>query len=87
MQYLYVIIIVLCVNAFLSEKINTHNLLKKIGLLMILVGVLIANYQFDRLFRIENPFIALGVTCYFASEYITAHFRKPNSRKTDKATQ
>lgn len=82
-QTLYILIIVLAMNAFVSTKINTDNLLKKIALLLIIVGALIAHYQFDRGFRIENPFIAMGMVFYFAADYLTAHFRKPDDRKDD----
>lgn len=83
MQILYILIILLAANAFFSTKINTDNLLKKLALLFIIVGALVANYQFNRGFRIENPFLALGVTLHFTADYLTAHFRKKDQRATD----
>ena len=83
MQILYILIIIFALNAFFSSKINTDNLVKKIALLLIIVGALVANYQFNRGFRIENPFLALGVTLHFTADYLTAHFRKKDQRKTD----
>lgn len=87
MQILYILIILLAGNAFISYKINTDNLLKKVALLFIIVGALIAHYQYDRFIRIENPFLALGIALHFTSDYFTAHFRKHQSRKDDEVPQ
>lgn len=87
MKLLYILIVLFSINAFLSSKINTDNLMAKIALLFMIVGALIAHYQFDRFIRIENPFIAMGALLHFISDYITAHFRKHQSRKDDEVSQ
>lgn len=84
MQTLYIFIVILASHAFLSEKINTDNLLKKFALGFLIVGALIGQYQLERTVKIDNWPLLLGVVLYFTAECFTAFFRKHNSRVNDK---
>ena len=83
MQILYILIIGFSINAFFSSKIDTHNLFKKPALLFIIVGALVDNYHLMMGMDIENPFLEIGITMQCIADYLTAHYRKKDQRKTD----
>lgn len=84
MHLLYILTIILALHAFFSSKINTDNLLKKIALMLIIVGALIYHYELCRILRIENPFLAGGVVLHFIADWMTAHSKSHARRFGDR---
>ena len=62
----------------LSEKIDTTNIIKKIGIGVILVGGLV------ELYGTHNDLTIYGITIYFAAKILNAYFTKKKRRKEDK---
>jgi hypothetical protein len=66
----YYLIIAICTFAEISTKINTRNLVKKFGLLLIILGAII------HLSHKENSLIEYGIMCYISIDFINAYIRK-----------
>lgn len=58
MDYVYIIVALLAIYAECSGRINTKNILRKIGLLFIVSGALLSIYHYD------NNLIQLGGIIY-----------------------
>ena len=66
----YYLIIAICAFAEVSSKINTQNIIKKFGLLLIIIGA-IAHLSLK-----QNSLIEYGIMCYIAIDFINAYIRK-----------
>jgi hypothetical protein len=62
----------------ISDKCNTHNLVKKVSIGLIMVGALVG------LADKQNDYILIGVSGYLGAELLTAYFRKKHGRATDR---
>jgi hypothetical protein len=65
MTYFYYILFALCAYMELSEKINTDNILNKIGLGCVMVGASISIYK-----EAPNNLIAIGVFLHFICDLL-----------------
>lgn len=61
-----------------SPKCNTRNLLKKLGLTLIMLGAMLF------LANKSNILIELGVICYFSANIVSAYFGGKQRRYYDK---
>jgi type III secretory pathway component EscR len=66
----YYLIIVICLFTELSTRINTGNLVKKFGLLLMILGAII--YLQNK----PNSLILYGIMCYISIDFINAYIRK-----------
>lgn len=75
MTFFYVLLVLLCFFSEISEKVNTDNIVKKLGLGLIMVGALIRIYTQTHPIMQANHLIAIGaflyLCCQFGNEYKT----------------
>lgn len=78
MDMLYFVILSLAFLAEISPRCNTRNLLKKLGLTLIMLGAMLF------LANKSNILIELGVICYFSANIVSAYFGGKQRRYYDK---
>ena len=75
---LYLTLFGACIAVELSEKINTENIIKKVGIGFIAVGALVEFAGRD------SVFIEIGVLTYLAANICSAYCTKRKRRESDK---
>lgn len=80
MIILYTTLILLAFWAEISIKCDTHNIIKKFGLLLVILGC------FGHLAHKDNCLIEIGVLCYISMDMLKAYLVKSNRRKSDRIT-
>jgi hypothetical protein len=83
MTYFFYLLIAMCVYMELSEKINTDNLLNKIGIACVMVGAFISVYKELHVIAQPNNLIAIGVFLHFICD-INNCYKRRNRRIGDK---
>lgn len=74
---IYLMLFTLCIAVELSEKINTDNIFKKVGIGFIAVGSLLA-------FSAKHTsFIEIGIIVYLMSNVASAYLSQRKRRATD----
>jgi hypothetical protein len=87
MDALYWTIVFLALHTFVSTKIDTRSLLRKVWLLLVVIGSLIDISQLGKTNPVPNYFIELGIIVYFVMTILSTHFdKKLNRRATDRAS-
>lgn len=62
----------------LSPKVDTTNIIKKIGICLMIIGALI------EIAGKHNDLPIIGIAVYFSANILSAHFTMRTRRKTDK---
>ena len=75
----YGLLIALCVYMELSSKVNTDNILNKIGIGFIIVGSIIKIYALTHHMPHENHLVCIGVFLHFVCE--VRFYHKPHNRR------
>lgn len=83
METVYMLIIGLALYAFCSNRINTETVVKKLWLLLVILGACIDLSQIGRAVEIPNYFIEAGLLVYLSAEAHRALTNKRNRRATD----
>ena len=76
----YSILIGLCVYLEVSTKIDTHNILNKLGIGLVIVGALLGIYSQYKPLAHPNYLIEFGVFLHFICEI--AHYNKKQYRRS-----
>lgn len=75
-----ILLIALCLAVWGSSKVDTHKILKIIGLVMLILGSLL------NLDNKPNSLIEYGAILYLVAMLLSAYFRKKNQRDSDRVT-
>ena len=75
----YSTLIALCVYIEVSAKIDTHNILNKIGIGLVIIGALLGIYSQYKPLAQPNYLIEFGVFLHFICEI--AHYNKKQHRR------
>ena len=78
MSIVYILLLAAAFFVETSSKCNTRNLLKKLGLTLIMLGAMLF------LANKSNILIELGVICYFSANIVSAYFGGKQRRYYDK---
>ena len=81
----YSALIALCFYIEVSTKIDTHNILNKIGIGLVIVGALLGIYSQYKHLAQPNYLIEFGVFLHFICE-IFHYNKKQHRRSTDRST-
>ena len=73
MTIFFILLILLCIYMELSVKINTSNILNKIGLGFIIVGALIKIYAIYNPIAEPNDLIPIGIFLHLISDIHKVH--------------
>jgi predicted transporter len=84
MEIVYILVVALGVHAFISTKVNTENCLILAGLVFIVAGALVDNYQLSRNLKVFNPMNEIGLLLYLFGAVWHSYFRKRNKRQSDR---
>ena len=79
----YSVLIALCVYMELSSKVNTDNILNKIGIGFIIVGSIIKIYAVSHHIPHENHLVCIGIFLHFICE-INYGYKRKNRRMGDR---
>lgn len=78
MEFIYILLILGAAFLEISDKCNTRNLLKKLGLTLVMLGAMLA------LAHRPNIMVEFGMCCYFIAELAQSYFTKRQRRHYDK---